>query len=111
MGYVEKKDCNLKEIYSFKQACQGGFSSTQVGVDKYFISFERNHATSVKRAADLAILRCSSIAIENNRIGVKFDFVERGDVVSIDCYLSKSANPPFLNAKEINTDLKSQYDL
>lgn len=48
-----------------KQGLTGGFDETQLAPNMYRVSFNGNGYTSVERAANLALLRCADLTLQN----------------------------------------------
>jgi hypothetical protein len=64
-GYIEKEECSISDKLSLKPECIGGYSSTMIADNKLLVIFQRNSKTTHQRATDLAILRCSELALNS----------------------------------------------
>lgn len=127
--YTQKRECDLSERLRFEIGCRSGYSSSLIGQNRYLVSFEGNSRTSLERATDFAILRCSELALEREVLTIDFVVVERqlvtsvssnsnGQVsssdyplVSIECNFSPSARPDSLSAEQANAEIRLKYEI
>lgn len=128
-GYIEFEHCNIAQGLTFAEACYVGYEDTQLGGDKYLISYRANSMTSLKRAIDLSMYRCADLANQRSFLGVKMDLVkadnvqstssdEKGNITSsshpeilLNCSLIQNVGPDTLNASNLLRQISIKYDL
>jgi len=127
-GYIVKEDCGMGGQLTFKAECFGGYSSTTISENKLLVTFEGNEYTSLQRATDLAILHCSELALNSRFAFVSIDIAERKlmtsvsssegktstsnyPIASIYCSTSSTKANGYIEARTLNADLKSKYEI
>lgn len=127
--YSQKLECDIVERLRFEVGCRSGYSSSIIGQNRHLVSFEGRSRTSLERATDFAILRCSELALEREVTAITFAIVERqlvssistnsdGNVsssdyplVSIECDFSGSGTSDALSAIQTNSEIRTKYGI
>ena len=128
-GYIAFEHCNVAQGLTFAEACYVGYEDTQLGGNKYLISYRANSMTSLKRAIDLGMYRCADLAIQRSFLGVKVDLVKADHVQStssdgkgnittsshpevlLNCSLTKSVDSETLIAGDLFRQISIKYNL